>query len=80
MSLSKSRNRALGTLLGAVVGVVLIALFAQTPELRRSLSWPAAGPTWSQPIAKLFRKDVVNRFLLPQVRFLTEASSGPYCR
>jgi uncharacterized membrane protein YccC len=33
MSLSKSQYRILGTAMGAVVAVTLIALFAQTPEL-----------------------------------------------
>lgn len=33
MSLSKSQYRILGTALGAVAAIVLIALFAQTPEL-----------------------------------------------
>lgn len=33
MSLSKSQYRLLGTVAGAVVGLALVALFAQTPEL-----------------------------------------------
>src|SRR5476651_70822 len=33
MVLSKSLYRALGTIAGAILGIVLIALFAQTPEL-----------------------------------------------
>ena len=56
MVLSKSLYRALGTIAGAILGIVLIALFAQTPELFvLDLALLVAGCTVASSLLTNFR-------------------------
>jgi uncharacterized membrane protein YccC len=56
MMLSKSLYRVIGTIVGAILGIVLIALFAQTPELFvLALALIVAGCTVASNILTNFR-------------------------